>query len=79
MGRVTAEGHGSWAFLSSKRRGGMMTGVRSTEGGWTDNEVRYDGMASRAAMVDSTGMTYYAWDGIRVLKTEDDAGALRQR
>jgi len=24
-------------------------------------------------------MTYYAWDGIRVLKTEDGAGALRQR
>jgi len=57
----------------------MLAGVRSTEGGWTDNEIRYDGMAHRAALVDSTGMTYYAWDGIRVLKTEDGAGSLRQR
>jgi len=58
---------------------GMLIGVRCTDPGWTDNEIRYDGMASRAAMADSTGMTYYAWDGIRVLKTEDGAGALRQR
>jgi len=57
----------------------MLLGVRSTDPAWTDNEMRYDGMASRAALVDSTGMTYYAWDGIRVLKTEDGAGSLRQR
>jgi len=57
----------------------MMVGVRSTEPGWTDNVIRYDGLASRAELVDSAGTTRYTWDGIRVLKTEDDEGVLRQR
>jgi len=57
----------------------MMTGVRSTEPAWTDNIMRYDGMASRTELVDGTGTTRYTWDGIRVLKTEDGEGALRQR
>ena len=47
--------------------------------GWTDNEIRYDGLASRAELVDSTGTTRYAWDGIRVLKVEDEEGTLKQR
>ena len=34
---------------------------------------------ARAAMVGSSGMTCYAWDGIRVLKTDDGAGSLLQR
>jgi len=53
--------------------------VRSTKADWTDNEMRYDGLASRAEVVDSTGTTRYAWDGIRVLKLEDEEGALKQR
>jgi len=57
----------------------MMTSVRSTEDGWTSNAIEYDGLASRVAKVDSTGTTYYAWDGINVLKTEDEQGSLRQR
>jgi RHS repeat-associated protein len=57
----------------------MLTGVRSTEQGWTDNEIRYDGLASRAELLDSTGTTRYAWDGIRVLKLEDEEGDLKQR
>ncbi|MFO7955869.1 MAG: RHS repeat-associated core domain-containing protein [Candidatus Brocadiia bacterium] len=57
----------------------MMTGVRSTEDGWTDNIIRYNGEASRMSLSDSGGTTYYTWDGIRVLTTEDEEGALRQR
>ena len=57
----------------------MMTGVRSTEDGWTDNEIEYDKLASRKSLVDSTGTTYYTWDGINVLKTEDEQGSLKQR
>jgi RHS repeat-associated protein len=57
----------------------MMVGVRSTEDGWTDSELRYDGLASRAELVDSTGTTRYTWDGIKVLKTQDGAGSLKQR
>jgi len=33
----------------------------------------------RAELVDSTGTTRYAWDGIRVLKLEDEDGSLKQR
>jgi len=29
----------------------MMTGFRSTEPGWTDNVMRYDGMDGRAELV----------------------------
>lgn len=57
----------------------MMVGVRSTEAGGTDNEIRYDGLASRASLLDSGGMTYYLWDGIRVLKTTAGDETLRQR
>jgi len=57
----------------------MMISVRSTEDGWTDNEIEYDGLASRKSLIDSTGTTYYTWDGINVLKTEDDQGSLKQR
>jgi len=57
----------------------MLVGVRSTEQGWIDNEIRYNGLASRVSLVDSTGMTYFTWDGIRVLKTEDGALELKQR
>ena len=48
----------------------MLSAVRSTEGAWTGNEIRHGGMAGRAAMADSTAMTYHAWYGLRVLKTE---------
>jgi len=57
----------------------MIVGVRSTEQGWTDSEIGYDGLASPASLFDSTGMTYFAWDGIRVLKSEDEEGDLKQR
>jgi RHS repeat-associated protein len=36
-------------------------------------------LEERASLLDSTGFTYYTWDGIRVLKTTDGEGALRQR
>ena len=39
----------------------------------------HDGTASRSAMAGSTAMTYHAWRGLRMLKTEDDPGSLRQR
>jgi RHS repeat-associated protein len=57
----------------------MMTGVKSTEAGWTDNEIRYDGLASRASLLDSTGFTYYTWDGINVIQEKDAAGDITQR
>jgi RHS repeat-associated protein len=57
----------------------MLVGVRSTEDGWTDNEVRYDGLGSRASLFGSDGLAYFTWDGIRVLKLADEAGGLKQR
>jgi len=57
----------------------MMTGVRSTEEGWTDNEIRYDGLAMRASNLDSTGFTYYDWDGMNVIQDKDGAGSVTDR
>jgi len=57
----------------------MLASVKSREGGWTDNEIRYDGLAMRASMVDSRGTTYYTWDGIRVLTTRAGDGSLKHR
>ncbi|MCD6365649.1 MAG: hypothetical protein J7M14_07210 [Planctomycetes bacterium] len=57
----------------------MMVGVRSTEGGWTDNEYRYDGLASRVCTVESGGFAYYDWDGINVLQEKDGAGSVTER
>jgi hypothetical protein len=57
----------------------MMVGVRSTEQGWTDNVYRYDGMASGVSALESTGFTYYDWDGINVLQEKDAAGQVAER
>ncbi|MBA7639902.1 hypothetical protein ES703_47563 [subsurface metagenome] len=57
----------------------MMTGVRSTEGGWTDNEYRYGGMASRVITLESGGFTYYDWDGINVIQERDEAASVTDR
>ena len=57
----------------------MLVRISSTEPDWTDNEIRYDGMASRVSLVDSTGITYFTWDGIRVLKLEDGDGSVKHR
>jgi len=57
----------------------MMTGARSTEGSWTNNEYRYDGLAMRAAKLDSTGFIYYDWDGINPIQEKDGAGSVMDR
>jgi hypothetical protein len=57
----------------------MLTGVRSTEQGWTDNVYRYDGMASRVSTLESSGFTHYDWDGINVLQEKDAAGQVPER
>ncbi len=57
----------------------MMVGVRSTEGGWTDNVYRYDGTTSRVSTLESGGLTYYDWDGINVIQEKDAAGGVTDR
>ena len=57
----------------------MMVGVRSTEEGWTDNDYRYDGMASRVSTLESIGLTYYDWDGINVIQEKDGANTVTDR
>ena len=57
----------------------MLAGVRSTEQGWTDNEIRYDGLAMRASKVDSTGFLYYDWDGINVIQEKNGSGTVTDR
>jgi len=57
----------------------MLVGVRSTEGGWTDNEYRYDGLAARVSTVESAGFSYYDWDGINVIQEKTDAGTVTDR
>ena len=46
----------------------MLAGVRSTEPGWTENEIGYNGLPSRVSLVDSTGMTYSTWDVWRYVR-----------
>ena len=57
----------------------LLRGVRSTEGGWTDNVYRYDGMGSRVSTLESVGLTYYDWDGINVLRERDGVGIVTAR
>jgi RHS repeat-associated protein len=57
----------------------MLTGVRSTEQGWTDNVYRYDGLASRVSTLESGGLTYYDWDSINVIQEKDADGDVTNR
>jgi YD repeat-containing protein len=57
----------------------MLTGVRSTEQGWTDNVYRYDGLASRVSTLESGGLTYYDWDSINVVQEKDGDGEVTDR
>jgi RHS repeat-associated protein len=57
----------------------MLTGVRSTEAGWTDNVYRYDGLASRVSTLESGGLTYYDWDSINVIQEKDADGEVTDR
>jgi RHS repeat-associated protein len=57
----------------------MLTGVRSTEQGWTDNVYRYDGLASRVSTLESGGLTYYDWDSINVIQEKDGDGDVTDR
>jgi RHS repeat-associated protein len=57
----------------------MLTGVRSTEQGWTDNVYRYDGLASRVSTLESGGLTYYDWDSINVMQEKDADGDVTDR
>ena len=43
------------------------------------NVIRYDGLASRAELVDSTGTTRYTWDGTNVLQEKTGAGTVTER
>ena len=54
----------------------MLTGVRSTEEDWTDNIYRYDGLASRASTLESSGFTYYDWDSINVIQEKTGTRAV---
>jgi YD repeat-containing protein len=57
----------------------MMTGVRSTETGWTPNVYRYDGLASRVSTLESIGLTYYDWDGINVIQEKAASNQVTDR
>ena len=57
----------------------MLTRVRSTEDGWTDNEIRYHGLAMRGSKVDSPSFTYYDWDSIKVMQEKDGGGTVADR
>jgi RHS repeat-associated protein len=50
-----------------------------TEAGFTPNEFEYNALGQRIRITDSTGTTYFVWDGIRITHEHDGAGNVTKR
>jgi YD repeat-containing protein len=44
----------------------LITRIDSTQAGFTPNEFEYNALGQRTRITDSTGTTYFVWDGIRI-------------
>jgi RHS repeat-associated protein len=57
----------------------LLAGITSTELGFTPNTFEYNALSERIKKVDSTGTTYYVWDGLNITHEHDGSGTLTRR
>jgi len=57
----------------------LITRIDTTELGFTPNLFSYNALGQRISKTDSTGTTYYVWDGLHILLEHDGAGTITRR
>jgi len=57
----------------------LITRIDSTEAGFTPNTFAYNALGQRIRKTDSTGTTYYVWDGLNITHEHDGSGAVTRR
>jgi RHS repeat-associated protein len=57
----------------------LITRIDSTQAGFTPNEFDYNALGQRTRITESTGTTYFVWDGIRITHEHDGAGNVARR
>jgi len=57
----------------------LVTRIDSTEGGFTPNTFEYNAQGQRTRITNSTGTTYFVWDGIRITHEHDGLGNVTKR
>ena len=75
--RKTVEGGATTYFDYNARN--LITRIDSTEPGFTPNLFTYNALGQRISKTDSTGTTYYVWDGLNILLEHDGAGTITRR
>jgi YD repeat-containing protein len=74
--KMVVGGH-TWNYTYNSRD--LITKIDSTESGFTPNEFEYNALGQRTRITDSTGTTYFVWDGIRITHEHDGAGNVTKR
>jgi YD repeat-containing protein len=69
-------GHTTYFSYNSRD---LITRINSTQAGFTPNEFEYNALGQRTRITDSTGATYFVWDGIRITHEHDGAGNVTKR
>jgi len=57
----------------------LITRIDSTEDGFTPNTFGYSALGQRMRKTDSTGTTYYVWDGLNITHEHDGSGVVTRR
>jgi len=57
----------------------LVTRIDSTEDGFTPNAFGYSALGQRIRKTDSTGTTYYVWDGLNITHEHDGSGTVTRR
>jgi YD repeat-containing protein len=76
MSQTIAGGHTTYFEYNSRN---LIARITSTDPAFTPNDFAYNALGQRVRITDSTGTTYYVWDGIRITHEHDGAGTLAQR
>jgi RHS repeat-associated protein len=74
--RQTLGGHTQYFAYNARD---LVSRVTSTDPSFTPNYFEYNALGERVKITDSTGTTFYVWDGINITHEHDGAGNVTRR
>jgi RHS repeat-associated protein len=74
--RQTLGGHTQYFAYNARD---LVSRVTSTDPSFTPNYFEYNALGERVKITDSTGTTFYVWDGLNITHEHDGTGALKRR
>jgi len=70
------DGYSTYFAYNSRN---LIAGITSDDPAFTPNAFTYNALGQRISKTDSTGATYYVWDGLHILLEHDGAGTVTRR